>query len=319
MASIINSDDITLEWDQASAQEWQRWLIAAQQSPLEQTWAYGMAMAQTTPFHVRTLVARQSGRVVAFSLVYTWQIAGSVTVTKIVRGPLFPAPLDGATRSAVFTRIKAAFPFHKLNFFTWMPEHPASQETKQLMAALSMRQVITGYSTIWLDLTQPLARLRKALAGKWRNQLNKAEAAGFKTRISDRGKDLEWLFQKHDDHRQQKRLKVPAGDFVRAVADHCQDRKSLYVLSAHKRNSTHAAILLVRHGHAATYYISYTDDLGRCHHLHNLLLWQAIEKLAADGVQWLDLGGIDGKRMPGVSRFKLGLGGTPVTLAGTYL
>ena len=131
--------------------------------------------------------------------------------------------------------------------------------------------------------------------------------------------DLEWLLQKHDEHRKNKQLRAPAGDFVRAVIRHCQGKQHVMVLAAQKRRSNHAAILLLRHGRTATYYIGYSDEIGRRNYLHNLLLWQGIEKLVADGVQWLDLGGIDGQRMPGVSRFKLGLGGTPTTLAGTYL
>ncbi|MDA8574240.1 GNAT family N-acetyltransferase [Alphaproteobacteria bacterium] len=319
MAKDTAVGDITLEWDQASLRDWDRLISAMPQSPLEQSWAYGLAMAQTTPFNVHTLIARQNCKVIAFSLVYSWRLAGTVTVTKIIRGPLFPNPIDALTRSRLYAEIKAAFPLHKLNFFTWMPEQVSSPEATKFMADVSMRQVITGYSTIWLNLAQSPDVLRSQLDGKWRNQLKKAEAATFKTRISEKGMDLEWLLQKHDEHRKNKQLRAPAGDFVRAVIRHCQGKQHVMVLAAQKRRSNHAAILLLRHGRTATYYIGYSDEIGRRNYLHNLLLWRGIEKLVADGVQWLDLGGIDGQRMPGVSRFKLGLGGTPTTLAGTYL
>jgi len=76
-------------------------------------------------------------------------------------------------------------------------------------------------------------------------------------------------------------------------------------------------VLFLRHGNTATYYIAWTSPGGRARHAHNLLVWRAIEAMVADGVDWLDLGGIDAS-MPGVSRFKLGLGGDPVTLCGTW-
>ena len=70
---------------------------------------------------------------------------------------------------------------------------------------------------------------------------------------------------------------------------------------------------------AATYYIAWSGEKARAVHANNLLLWQAILGLKAEGVEWLDLGGIDGLTMPGVARFKLGLGGEMYTLAGTFL
>lgn len=76
---------------------------------------------------------------------------------------------------------------------------------------------------------------------------------------------------------------------------------------------------MIRHGKAATYYVGWMNPEGRAKHTHNLLLWQAVILLKQQGVEWLDLGGVDGLSMPGVSRFKLGLGGDLFTLAGTYL
>ena len=312
--------EIALAWDDATARAWDRWLSAAGQSSIEQSWAYGMAMAQTTPYNARTLTLRRGREVVAFALVFTWRLAGLVRIVKIVRGPLFVSPPDAATRRAVFAAIKAQFPRHKLNFFTWMPELPAGGDSNRLMATLAMRPVVTGYGTIWLDLDQPLETLRAGFDGKWRNQLRRAETAGLDVRVSQGGAALEWLLQRHDAHRQERRFRAPAGAFVRAIASHSgHNKRAIRVLSAHHGSETLAAVLFLRHGDSATYYIGYSGEIGRARHAHNLLLWQGFIRLKEDGVAWLDLGGIDGRRMPGVSRFKLGLGGRPATLAGTYL
>ena len=42
-----------------------------------------------------------------------------------------------------------------------------------------------------------------------------------------------------------------------------------------------------------------------------------VEKLKL-GIERLDLGGVNTRALPGISRFKLGAGGQPLTLAGTY-
>ena len=48
------------------------------------------------------------------------------------------------------------------------------------------------------------------------------------------------------------------------------------------------------------------------------MMWAAITRLAEDGVRALDLGGVDTRAAPGLARFKLGLGGRTLSLAGTY-
>ena len=78
------------------------------------------------------------------------------------------------------------------------------------------------------------------------------------------------------------------------------------------------AILLARHGAAATYLVGWTSDDGRRLHAHHFLLWRAIEHLKANGTRWLDLGGHNETAAAGIARFKLGLGGEPVTLVGAY-
>ena len=78
-------------------------------------------------------------------------------------------------------------------------------------------------------------------------------------------------------------------------------------------------ILVLCHGVAATYLVSWTGEAGRRHRANYLLLWRAMSALRKRGGRWLDLGGVDTTHAPGVARFKLGLGGEPFTLTGTYI
>ena len=297
---------IALTWDDATPRAWDRWLSAAGQSTIEQSWAYGMAMAQTTPYNARTLTLRRGREVEAYALVFTWTLAGVVRIAKIVRGPLFLNPPEPATRHAVFAAIKAQFPRRKLNFFTWMPELPAAADSDQVMAALAMRRVVTGYGTIWLDLASRWKRYAPA------STVNGATSCGapngrFGRAVSQGGAALEWLLQRHDAHRQERRFRAPAGAFVRAIASHSGHNNGR---SACSRPTTAAkpwppfcscgmAIAPPITSAIAAPAAPATPqsmcgrprpaERGRC-------------RLAG-------LGGIDGRRMPGVSRFKLGLGG----------
>ncbi|MCP4821132.1 MAG: GNAT family N-acetyltransferase, partial [Shimia sp.] len=80
-----------------------------------------------------------------------------------------------------------------------------------------------------------------------------------------------------------------------------------------------AAMLILRHGQSATYHVSHTTDDGRKKCAHNLLMWEAMQWLAAKGVTTLDLGQVDTEKSAGLARFKLGTGARPRPLGGTWL
>jgi lipid II:glycine glycyltransferase (peptidoglycan interpeptide bridge formation enzyme) len=79
-----------------------------------------------------------------------------------------------------------------------------------------------------------------------------------------------------------------------------------------------AGMLFLIHGRVASYHMGWADNEGRQLNAHNALLWQAMAYLQGEGMQVLDLGGVNTHDLPGISRFKLGTGGRAITLAGTY-
>jgi lipid II:glycine glycyltransferase (peptidoglycan interpeptide bridge formation enzyme) len=89
-------------------------------------------------------------------------------------------------------------------------------------------------------------------------------------------------------------------------------------MAAELQNQRCAGMMFLLHGSTATYHLGWTDDIGREHSAHNLLLWQACALLAERGVRLLDLGGANTVANPGLARFKLGSGGRVVTWVGTY-
>jgi lipid II:glycine glycyltransferase (peptidoglycan interpeptide bridge formation enzyme) len=82
--------------------------------------------------------------------------------------------------------------------------------------------------------------------------------------------------------------------------------------------NTVGGMLFLIHGRVASYHMGWADDEGRQLNAHNALLWQAMAYLQGQGIEVLDLGGVNTHDLPGISRFKLGTGGRAITLAGTY-
>lgn len=311
-------DGVDLLWGGGTERDWLRLLAAVGPAPLEQSWAYGEAIAAGSPYRPVRGVFRHEGRVIAVVQALVWPIAGTVRLVKVTRGPLFldpePAP---QLRMTVFRMIRDRWPLARANALFWTPELTDGPDATQLMRALGMRRTVTGYSTAWLDLAAGAPALRAGLDQKWRNQLVRAERAKLRIREAHGGAALAWLAERHDAHRRRRRFGGSTGAFAVALAVLAPRPQDVLVLLAERGSEPVAGVLFLRHGDAATYHLAWAGPDGRADHAHNRLVWEAVQRLAAAGVRWLDLGGLDAS-MPGVSRFKLGLGGEPITLSGTW-
>lgn len=311
-------DGVDLLWGGATERDWARLLAAVGRAPIEQSWAYGDAIAASSPYRPVRGVFRRNGRPVALVQALVWSVAGTVRLVKVVRGPLFldPEP-DPELRIAVFRLIRDRWQLARANALFWTPELADGPQAVQLMRTLGMRRTVTGYSTAWLDLSPGLPALRAGLGQKWRNQLMRAEKARLRIREAHGGAALAWLADRHDAHRRRRRFGGPTGAFAAALAVLAPRPQDVLVLLAERGSEPVAGVLFLRHGDAATYHLAWAGPDGRAAHAHNLLVWEVVQRLAAAGVRWLDVGGLDAS-MPGVSRFKLGLGCQPVTLSGTW-
>jgi lipid II:glycine glycyltransferase (peptidoglycan interpeptide bridge formation enzyme) len=108
-------------------------------------------------------------------------------------------------------------------------------------------------------------------------------------------------------------------DFVQAYIAAAADPRQAYVVAyAELGKNTVGGMLFLIHGRVASYHMGWADDEGRQLNAHNALLWQAMAYLQGQGIEVLDLGGVNTHDLPGISRFKLGTGGRAITLAGTY-
>jgi hypothetical protein len=311
-------DGVDLDWNGGTERDWTRLLATVGCAPIEQSWCYGEAIAAGSLYRPVRGVFRRGGRTVALVQALVWSLGGVVRLVKVVRGPLFLDPVpDPTVRSAVFRLIRARWPLAGANALFWTPELPDGDDATLLMRGLGARRTVTGYTTAWLDLSVGTAALRAGLDQKWRNQLVGAGRERLRIRESHGGSALAWLAERHDSHRRRRRFGGPTGAFAAALAVLGPRPQDVLVLLAERGSEPVAGVQFLRHGDAATYYLAWTGPEGRAANAHNLLLWAGIERLAAAGVHWLDLGGLDAS-MPGVSRFKLGVGAAPVTLTGTW-
>jgi len=287
---------------------WRRLLASAEHPALQQSWGYGVAVAGQGHAVVRA-VLHDGERCLALAQVVRRRLPCGWGVGLLLRGPVWLEAPDAERETVAIDRLRAAL---GRTLLVWQPDDADAGERRA-----GWRRVWTGPSTAWLDLTPPAALLRSRLDAKWRNRLVQAEATSMSAIEAVGGSDFEWLVEANERQRLRVGYRGPSAGFIRALA--AAGRRGMMALIARHEGAPVAGVLLARHGRAATYYAGVTTAAGRQLRAHHRLLWEGILRLQRAGCTALDLGGIDTVTSPGIARFKLGLGATPLTLAGSYL
>lgn len=193
------------------------------------------------------------------------------------------------------------------------PEFPCPE-----LAGIGALPLVSPAFVALLDLKRTAASQREALHQKWRNRLNRAQERGL--RVSRQNMPLDpnhWLFAA--DQAQQKKRGYRSWPTALTLAYAKANKGQAKLFQAFDGSTPVAAILILRHGRAATYHISHTTQSGRALSAHNLLMWEAMLWLARQGCEQLDLGLINTEEAPGLARFKLGTGAHLSQLGGTWL
>lgn len=169
-----------------------------------------------------------------------------------------------------------------------------------------------------LPLYPDIARQRAALHQKWRNRLARAERSPLMTTCAPlTGGRAAWLFAADRAQRAARGYRGWPEALTLAYGRANPGKASLF--TAQIKGRPVAAMVVLRHGAAASYHIAHTTAEGRAHNAHNLLLWQAITQLARSGCAGFDLGRIDTETAPGLARFKLGTGAVAKPAGGSWI
>jgi hypothetical protein len=307
---------MNVRWEHLPNTEWEEF-HAVQRGALQQAWAYGDALT-SLGVNMRRAMVWDGERLVAVAQFMCKRILGYVSLASCTRGPVFHPDLSPAERADIYKRLRQSIPLPRFKVLLFSPNRTAEQldpaETR------GMSRVMTGYATVLLDLTTPLSDLKARLEGKWRNRLTKALSnEKLRLHVQPSLKRCEWLLGKELDQREAKRFHGLPTEFVQAYIGSAADPRQAFVVAyAELGKNSIGAMLFLIHGRVASYHMGWADEEGRQLNAHNALLWQAIEHLQGQGIEVLDLGGVNTHDLPGISRFKLGTGGHVVTLAGTY-
>ncbi|MFN7643538.1 MAG: GNAT family N-acetyltransferase [Burkholderiales bacterium] len=319
-------------WTGLERDAWMR-LHRTAAAALQQDWAYGDAMGALGTECLRAWVHEggeggEGGEPVAAAQFLVRRIGGLLPVALCSHGPVWAPGTTPERQVAALQAIRASAPLRWPRALLYTPDAPLAAST----GFARLRRVMTGHSTVRLDLALEPDALRAAMHGKWRNRLAAAERSALKVeRVGAKPAQYRWLLD-HELAQRRRRgyIALPDG-FVEAwqaavggggarAGRPAADRgEPVLTLRADLGRDAAAGMMFLVHGEAATYQIGWVGEAGRELGAHNLLLWHAMLELRGRGVRTLDLGGVDTARGAGLARFKLGTGGAVVTLAGSYL
>lgn len=305
-----------VKWESLSQADWEEF-HSSQRGALQQAWIYGEALTSLGVSMARAMVW-QDGQLVAIAQFMCKRVLGYISLASCTRGPIFHPDLSPADRAAIYKRLRQSVPVPHLKVPLFSPN--CSGEQLDPVETRGMSRVMTGYSTVLLDLTQALSTLKAQLEGKWRNRLNKVLAnVKLQVHVQASLKRCDWLLGQELAQREAKKFHGLPTDFVKAYIACAADHRQAFVVAyAELGKNTVGGMLFLIHGRVASYHVGWSDEEGRRLNAHNALLWQAMAYLKDMGIEVLDLGGVNTHDLPGISRFKLGAGGQPITLAGTY-
>ena len=289
---------------------------SAAAAPLQQDWAYGSSLMMLGVPVLRARIFQDQELVgQAQFIVRKWGGLGSIALC--TRGPVWTKPLSVAEEAAAYAALKKSLPLTGIRFMVVTPEVPEGQ----VHGLKPMRRIMSGMSTVMLDLTPTLEQLRAQLDRRWRHRLVGGESSEMSIhRVGTNVGQYRWLLDAEIQQRTDKKLEgLPVPFFDNYVHSRKQPSQNILTLRADLGRDRIAAMMFLIHGAAATYQVGWTSDKGREMHAHNLILWKGIEELKARGIRMLDLGGVNTIRSAGIARFKMSTGGKVLTLAGTYI
>jgi len=175
------------------------------------------------------------------------------------------------------------------------------------------------YRTMIIDVENDQESLRKNLAQKWRNCLNRAEKNDLKV-LRGTGDELFEKFETlFNELRERKWFEVDMGvEYFRKLQRELSEDEKFIVHIAEADGKPVAGHIGSFIGGTAVYLLGASTDSGNKLKASYLLQWQVMMHAKESGCRYYDLGGIDPDGNPGVFRFKDRMGGVDLTAAGPF-
>ena len=315
------STGLCVSWDQLSRADWDAAHGAARAS-YQQDWAYGEVFAAKGARVLRGCVSRPDGSTLALAQVVARPFALVARFALCTHGPAWVGEIAAEDKRAAYRALKSSLPLAWPKLLIFTPDEARAPD-----AGLGgLKRVMTGDATVTVDLSADADAMRARLDPKWRNKLGKAAKSKLRfSRGGSRPQQYRWLLEAESKQREARGYRALPGELTeawqtaKAAASGADKAGGVALFRADAGRDPAGGMLFLIHGKRATYHIGWTSEEGRAGAAHNLLLWNAMNELKAEGIETLDLGGVNTQSGAGVARFKMGTGGDVLQRAGAFV
>ena len=279
-----------------------------------QSWAGGEIIRQDGEEILRLGVRQTGGGKMLAAVTVVKKSLSSAGYWWSPRGPIFGPDLETAVVNRVFDFLGEEIKKLDARFLFWrieplvLPSSAAGYQVKKSVD-LNPRQ------TLVLDLSESEESLLTDLQSKTRYNLRLAEKKGVTVSVGSADDLSEFWRLLH--------LTGERDGFRLHGEEHYKNlllggQGAIKLLLAEYEGCQVAAGLFSFWGDRAVYLHGASDNQYRNVMAPYLLQWTAIMQAKKLGCRYYDFHGIDEKKWPGVTRFKLGFGGRTVSYAGTW-
>jgi lipid II:glycine glycyltransferase (peptidoglycan interpeptide bridge formation enzyme) len=297
--------------------EWQRYFIQTSKYNLSQDWEYGEFRKATSKWQVRRFKVLELEKVVGIFQCYekSLPIFSFLGVVYINRGPLLLEEFSNVRFGELLHFIKKQFSILNGKTLILSPFKELSQELIEEMRTRKFIQMFTNtYVTSYLNLIKSEDQIRKELHSKWRNQLNSAEKKSISFIVDRVGDYDDFILETYSKMSNEKGFDTITNIQLRTLFSEYRKSNNLFVfVGLNEFNEPLSFKIFIGYGESVVYFIGWASLDGRQANAPKLLIWNAIKYLKSKGYTEMDLGGMDPINLPGIAKFKQGLGGTDAT------
>lgn len=290
--------------EQEERKKWNDILAQSELSNITQDWGYAEAKSKAEGWGVDRFFICKDQNVIGVVQILRKKVLGVTVAVRINKGPVFVKEenqLENELQIVDMVRKR----YYKLLPIVWDPYSTMSNSNFIKMIQNGWKVIdIYGFPSGTVDLLKAENEIRAALNSKWRNQLKMAEKSGYS--IEKEEIDFEKFIQCYRKEQEDKKFEGVNERLLREINElSSQPLRFFYVKN--KLGEVIAFDIFYRHEKAATYYIGWNNEEGRKACLNNLLLYHAAIELKKEGVEILDLGGIEYIHTESIAKFKDGM------------
>ena len=275
-----------------------------------QSWQWGEFQREVSGI-VWRIVVEDGGQSVASAKLVKKQLPMGKSYFYCGRGPIFKNGAGDAAVTMLFNEIKRIASEESIMFLRFDPIFSVADFKYSIVKTIDVQPS----QTVILDLSLSEADILKNMQQKTRYNIKLAEKKGVKI-VESGAERFEEFWQLLASTSERDEFSLHGRSYYQAMLK--LDGNFLKLFFAEYKGRPLVGNIAVFFGDTATYIHGGSSNENREVMAPHDLQWHTIKLAKQAGLKYYDWHGINEKRWPGVTRFKIGFGGRPVTYPGTF-